>query len=185
MLLEVKIIHIIHYMYSLYFIYFCCLLPPGCRSFHLQICCIQSSRCWQRVKYVQLWIWHEFFPLDCLTMDVDVECRTFFSDAETVQCSSLMLWSLPTIKPGPRGLGGVGGARAAKSWNSLSFGLKLSYCDLDDSLNCRSRLPQAPKIKLGIDSRALSEFELLSIMFDLCLRIVPWNYCNRSLQRQQ
>ena len=123
-------------------------------------------------------------PLDCLTMDV--ECRTFLSDAETVHSSSLMLWSLPTIKPGPRGIGGVGGgggARAAKSWNSLSFGLKLSYCNLDDSLNCCSCLPQAPKIRLSIDSRALSEFELLSIMFGLCLRIVPWNCCNRSLQR--
>ena len=51
---------------------------------------------------------------------MDVECRTFFSDAETVQSSSLMLLSLPTIKPGPRGIGrvwggGGGGARAAKS----------------------------------------------------------------------
>ena len=44
--------------------------------------------------------------------------------------------------------------------------------------------PQTPKIKIHIDSHAPSEFELLPIVFGLCLWIVPWNYCNRSLQRQ-
>ena len=160
MLLQLCRGKIILFTTFIYHIVFNCLFPPGCHSFHLQICCIQSCNASnmfscgkQRSKEIHLilylWIWREILPWTLWLWMWSAE-----HSSPMLKQFSLSHWCfevchlLLACTLGWWG-GGGGGSRAAKSWNSLSFGLKLSYsyCAPDDFFNCPSCLASNSKNK--------------------------------------
>ena len=145
----------------------------------------------QWVKYVQLWqaekqgttfniifvdlTWNP--SLACLTMDV--ECRTFFSDAETVQSVSLMLWSLPTIKPAPGGGGkSCQELKLTVIWPETLQQLLRSWWFFELSLLCGLKLQKYKFTLTLVHSQCLNScLSCLACVFGLCLEIIVTEVC--------